>query len=105
MKESEATEALGILLAGFPQEALEPATGEVWVKLLTDLDADATMAVIYQWIKTEPKFPAMAQLRQAVRQYRSRQESERVRLSLSRTAGPLEVPAEVKEWQSSVGWD
>ena len=95
---------LALLLAGYPQEAIEPTTESVWLSLLEDLDAEATTQVVLRMIKTEPRFPSMAELRQAVRMRRERERQESDRLALTGSTEPIELPAHVKEWRMAKGW-
>lgn len=95
---------LTLLLAGYPQEAIEPTTESVWLSLLEDLDAQATTEVVLQMIKTEPRFPAMAELRRSVRLRLDRQRQESDRLALTGSTAQLELPTHVKEWRAAKGW-
>jgi len=95
---------LTLLVAGFPRETIDAASETIWLKLLEDLDAQLTTEAVLFWIKTEPRFPTMSDIRQAVRLRKGREASDQERLALMRTTTPLEVPAFVKQWQKSVGW-
>jgi hypothetical protein len=65
MKESEALEIIRLLGAGFHREAIEPETIQLWVEVISPMDAALATDVAMGWIKNQDRFPSISQFRHA----------------------------------------
>ena len=108
MKASEAVEVLAILTAGFPDQALEPPTVELWSKLLMKMGGQRPDAgaigrdVAIRIVETWDRFPKLAQYRQMYIKH----QLDLKQGQLERYTGPPEpVPEQVKEWMAKIGWE
>lgn len=103
MKSSEASQILEMLVSAFHRETLETGTVELWLDILDPLDAEISTKVTIDWVKSQDRFPTIAQFRHAYHSERARVLSEeRGRpVSLDEFGLPLNCPDWVQRWKAS----
>lgn len=91
MNESSAKETLGMLTSAYPDMTLEPESSAIYLACLGEMDLSLAAPAILTWVKSETRWPRIADLREAYRAeaHRMQQDAERnVRATLPEQTAP-----------------